>query len=90
MGRPLVTRFELRAQKGESISIVHQKAIKTLQRSKNKTVSGIIRFPEVYRTLSWLFHLNKREAREFLKELRRAGLIEVVPFNGIRITSEEG
>jgi hypothetical protein len=75
----------LRAQKGEGPSIVHEKTVKILNRCKNRTPSGIIRFPEVYHTLSWMLHLNKREAKKFLKELENCGLIEIVPFNGIRI-----
>jgi hypothetical protein len=76
-----------RAQKHEGLSVVHHKALYYLSRCP-KTSSGIIRFPEVFRTLSWLLHLNRTEAREFLKELQRAGVIELVPFNGIRITAE--
>jgi hypothetical protein len=73
------------AHKSEGLSILHRKALYYLSRC-SKTHSGIIRFPEVYRTLSWLLHLNKTEAKEFLKELQRAGVIELIPFNGIRIT----
>ena len=78
-------KLTLRAHKSECPSIVHKKAVKILNRRKNKTPSGIIRLPEVYHTLSWMLHLNKREARKFLRELEGHGLIELIPFNGIRI-----
>ncbi len=78
------------AHKGEGCpSVVHKKAVKILNRCKDKTPSGIIRFPEVYHTLSWMLHLNKREARRFIKELENYGLVKVIPFNGIRILREE-
>ena len=80
----------LQAQKGKGCpSIVHKKAVKILNRCKDKTPSGIIRFPDVYHTLSWMFHLNKRESRKFIKELENYGFIKIVPFNGIRILREE-
>ena len=80
----------LQAHKGEGCpSVVHKKAVKILNRCKDKTPSGIIRFPEVYHTLSWMLHLNKREARRFIKELENYGFVKVIPFNGIRILREE-
>jgi len=83
-------RSVLQAHKCERPSIVHKKSIYILKQCKNKTISGIIRFSEVYRTLSWMFHLNKHEAREFIKELEHYGLIEIIPYHGIRINLKEG
>jgi len=72
--------------KEEEIPKIFLKAVQILdEKAKYRTVSGIIRFSEVYFILGTYFRLTKSEARDFLKHLARAGLIEVVPFNGIRI-----
>jgi len=52
-----------------------------------KSKGGIISFKEVFRTLSWLFHLNKQEAWSFLREMQARGAIKIVPYKGIRITA---
>ena len=75
----LVSRGEIDGR----TSVVHRKALQEL--SKKRSKNGLIRFSEVNHLLSWLFHLNKKETREFLKEMERAGLIEIVPHNGVRI-----
>ena len=84
-------KLTLRAYKSKGYegcpSVVHKKAISTLKRRKckNKPPSEVIRLPDVFHTLSWLFHLNKREAWVFIKELERYGLIQLIPYQGVRI-----
>jgi len=53
-----------------------------------KSKAGIISFKEVFRTLSWLFHLNKQEAWSFLREMQEKGIIQIIPYKGIRICME--
>ena len=84
-----MTDSNLLAYKDQSTSVLHKKALRLLNRHARKTSGGIITFPEARRVLSWLFHLSKSESREFLKELTRAGLIEVKPFHGIRILNKD-
>ncbi len=59
--------------------IVHELTRRTYNRR------GIIPFPEVNRVLGPVFHANKEARQEILFELRQQGLIEVVPFRGIKI-----
>ena len=73
----------------EGGSVVHFKAIQSLQKLR-RTRGGIIRFPEVFHTLSWLLHLNKQESWRFLAELEQLGLIRVVWGHGIRIIENGG
>jgi DNA-binding IclR family transcriptional regulator len=40
--------------------------------------------------LAWKYHLPKADAKRLLRELEEAGLIEIVPFHGIRIIGGEG
>jgi hypothetical protein len=83
-----VNTWKLAAHKDKGLSVVHRKALHYLRRCP-KTPSGIVRFPEVFRTLSWLLHLNRGEARELLKELVALGVVELVPFHGVRIIAAE-
>lgn len=47
--------------------------------------NGIVPYPDAYHTLSTMFHLGKDEAIELFEELKGIGILEVVPFHGIRI-----
>jgi hypothetical protein len=50
----------------------------------------ILRFPNVFYDLGMYFHLSKDETKIVLSELSKRGLIQLVPFNGIKILSSEG
>ncbi len=50
--------------------------------------SGIYAYPTVFKLLSALFSLNKREGWLFLRELQAAGLIKLIPAHGVRILAE--
>lgn len=62
------------------------KATKLLdEKAKNRTRSGIIRFGEVYRILSPYFRLTRGEVWDLLTAMENAGLVQIVPHNGVRI-----
>ncbi|GEM_PF-6963413 len=67
--------------------VVHRKVLSYLSRCP-KSRTGIISFKHVFRTLSWLFHLDKEEGWQFLRELRGLGIVEIVPYRGVRILAE--
>jgi len=48
----------------------------------------IIPFPLVFYRLGTIFHLNKNNSKIILKMLERKGLIEIVPFKGVRISND--
>jgi hypothetical protein len=50
----------------------------------------IYRFPFVHTILGRIYHLNKNERYFFIGEMRREGLIKIVPFHGIKIINGEG
>jgi Mn-dependent DtxR family transcriptional regulator len=54
-----------------------------------RTKGGIIRFPDVFLAFSWQLRLKKRESKALLRELEDLGLIEVIPFHGIRLRERE-
>lgn len=45
----------------------------------------IIRFPSVFSTICPIFCLTKGQAWTILKRIEGAGLIEIIPYQGIRI-----
>ena len=45
----------------------------------------IIRFPEVFARMCPIFCIPKQEAWEVLRSMKKMGLIEVVPYHGVRI-----
>lgn len=51
-----------------------------------KTRGGIVKFPNVFRTVCLGVSVPKAEGWKVLRDLRGHGLIEMVPFKGIRIT----
>jgi hypothetical protein len=46
--------------------------------------NSILPFPEVKRVLSW-FRLGKETRDELLHDLRERGIIEIIPYHGIKI-----
>jgi hypothetical protein len=66
-------------------SVAHVKAVRLLDKHATKQPSGLIRLPEVFRVLGWLYHLSKSEAKRFIKELKCLGLIEFFPFHGVKL-----
>ena len=63
------------------------KFLASLRRQPAKK-SGIHPYPVVFRLLSALFSLNKRESWLFLREMQAAGLIKLIPAHGVRILVE--
>jgi hypothetical protein len=51
----------------------------------NKFSSGIIRFPRVFSKLCSTFCINKKDCWELLFDMREEGMIDIVPFQGIKI-----
>lgn len=65
--------------------VLYKKAIEVL---KKKATNGKVRFPDVKHTLSWLFHLNKKQSWELLKELELLGLVKIVPYRWILLVDK--
>jgi len=72
---------------GEVLNLFVSKFLKSLQHQPAKP-SGIYAYPTVFKLLSALFSLNKREGWAFLRELQELGFIKLVPAHGVRITAE--
>jgi len=53
------------------------------------SVSGIIPFPHVFSKLCASFSLPKVDAWQLILTLKDIGLIEIVPFHGIRIVEKD-
>lgn len=47
----------------------------------------IISFPEVRRVLSW-YRFRKENLEDLFNEFKRLGLIEIVPYHGIRLLKD--
>lgn len=79
------------ANKVESLPVLYQKALYFIQshaERKGYKKNGIIPFPEIYQTLTTMLHLGKEDAIKVFDELKEAGLLEIVPFHGIRIKGD--
>lgn len=66
-----------------SIEVLVLKRIKDLcfrRREKH-----IIKFPEVFARICPIFYITKEEAWAVLRSMEEKGLIEIVPFHGIKI-----
>lgn len=53
--------------------------------SRTAPEKGVVRFPFVHAVLGRNYHLNKNERYFFIGEMRREGLIKIIPFHGIKI-----
>ncbi len=82
-----VNKVATKAHEHEPCGVVQRKVLSYLSRCP-KSRTGIISFKHVFRTLSWLFHLDKEEGWQFLRELRGLGIVEIVPYRGVRILLE--
>lgn len=49
----------------------------------------IVRFPVVFSRICPIHCLTKKQAWHILKKLDKSGKIEIVPFQGVRITKEK-
>jgi len=49
----------------------------------------IIPFPLVFYRLGTIFHFDKNNSKIILKILERRGLIEIIPFKGIRLSGQK-
>jgi len=78
----------LKSEANKPLPLLSRKAINTIEKHavRNGVIkNGIIPFPQVYHTLSTMFHLSKDDSVGVVEELKEAGLLEVVPYHGIRI-----
>lgn len=79
-----------KSEPDKTLPLLYRKVIDEIEgRARRKGIIRYIPYPEVYHTLSWWFHLNKKEALELFDELKAAGILEVVPFHGIRIIKNQ-
>jgi|Deesub1362A_J573_1020465.scaffolds.fasta_scaffold01370_7 hypothetical protein len=82
--------FEAYKNEGlRGLSVVYCKILQYLAQCP-KSRSGIISFKDVFRLLSWLFHLNKRESWIVLREMQNLEALEIIPFRGVRILVDVG
>jgi hypothetical protein len=80
---PLNNNYKLSANKDCFRGLLLSKVLKCL--SKARTNSKLIPLPEVFYQLGTTLHLNKEECWYVLHLLFQEGLIEIVPFKGIRL-----
>ena len=73
--------------KNEALNLFVEKFLASLRRQQARP-SGIFPYPTVFRLLSALFSLNKRESWAFLRELQAMGLVKLIPAHGVRILVE--
>lgn len=59
-----------------------------LREMKESSNSGIIRFPSVFKKLCRSFSISKEDCWSVLFTLREFGLIEIVPYHGIKIKEQ--
>lgn len=71
-------------------SIAHKKALQLIGSHATPSRSGIIGFKDVFKVLGWLYHLTRNESKTLIKEMEAAGLVEFVPFHGVRIKERPG
>jgi hypothetical protein len=80
---PLNNNYELSAYKYWSRGLFLSKVLKCL--GKARTNSKIIPLPEVFYKLGTVLHLTKEECWYVLRLLSKEGLIEFIPFKGVRL-----
>jgi hypothetical protein len=59
--------------------------IERLKKLPKAHKSGIIRLPWVFQTMCGGFHISKQQSWDLLLLLHEFGVIELIPFTGIRI-----
>jgi hypothetical protein len=70
-------------------SVAHLKALRFLrEHATPRTKTGLVSFPAARQVLSWLFHLDKKEAGAFLREMEKGGLVTFHAYHGIKIMEE--
>ena len=74
-------------QREGALDVFIFKFLASLRRQQARP-SGIFPYPTVFRLLSALFSLNKRESWLFLRELQEMGAIKLIPAHGVRIVVE--
>ncbi len=74
--------------KSQPPGVAYSKALILINKHAIKSSGGLISFAECRRVLSWLYHLNRNEVYLFLAELEEQGLCKVVPFRGVKISSD--
>ena len=81
--------YKCQYKQNEALNLFVEKFLASLRRQQARP-SGIFPYPTVFRLLSALFSLNKRESWLFLRELQSFGLIKLIPAHGVRIVVEVG
>mgnify|MGYP001603807577 CR=1 FL=1 len=65
-------------------------ALRRLERIKTKTSfvrsDAVIRFPSCFHAICSTLCLNKQEAWGLLKTMQAEGMIEIVPYHGVRLS----
>ena len=69
-----------------SIEVLVQKRLREIIFKRPK--GGIIPFPDVFARICPIFCFTKEEAWAVLRSMDKKGLIEIVPFHGIRIKNK--
>ena len=64
-------------------SVVHEKAVRILDKNAPRSRTGLIPFKAVYWLFSVHFHLNREESRQLIRELAELGYIQLAKFRGI-------
>ena len=67
------------------INPIHNLFVRRLEEAKNKVKGDIVPFPIIFQKLCVSFSIPKKECWEALFALRDLGLIEIVPYHGIKI-----
>lgn len=78
----------LKSESNNPLPLLYRKAINTIEKhavKKGVIKNGIIPFPQINHTLSTMFHLSKDDSVKVLDELKEAGVLEDVPYHGIKI-----
>lgn len=80
-------KIDAAANKGKA-SVLHEKIITELENRAEKR-NSIIPFPEYNRISSWLLHIGKQEREKVLEELQELKLIEIIPYHGLKILTNQ-
>lgn len=68
-------------------------ALRRLTRLRTRTQlvrpNAVLRFPSCFHAICSTLCLNKQEAWSLLKTMEAEGMIEIVPYHGIRLLSEQ-
>ena len=66
-------------------SVIHEKIVSKINEKCYKNGSGIISFKDAGLITSHYLRLKKADMHVFFSEMQRLGLIEIVPYHGVRV-----